>query len=282
MTHRTLLLIPLTLCLLRPALAEDWPQWRGPDRTGISKEMGLLKSWPPAGPKLLWTFRDMGVGYSSMAVVGNRLYSMGGNEDDKKEYVYALDLKTQKKLWSVEVGEFFGHAKSNWPGPRGTPTVDGNFLYVVGGYGDLVCVEINSGRKIWSQAMRTGLGGQMGWYGYGESPLVDGDLVIATPGGKKGAIAAFDKKTGTLKWRSKDCTYSTAYASMIAVESGGVRQYVQAPNSETAVCELLVGVRASDGKLLWELPCPRTVASGGPHFSLPNFSQQIDFVKGWP
>ena len=244
MIKRTLLIILLVLCPLALALAADWPQWHGPDRNGVSKETGLLQSWPATGPKLLWTFRDAGAGYSSMSIVGDRLYSMGA--EGNKEYVYAIDLKTQKKLWSVEVGARF---VDNWgDGPCSTPAIDGNFLYAIGRYdGNLVCVETVSGRKVWSQGLQTSLGGQVrGGDGYNESPLVDGDLVVATPGGKKGTIAAFDKRTGALKWRSTTLTDVACSASMIAIDVNGVRQYVQKTLSN------LVGVRASDGKLLWE------------------------------
>ena len=243
MIKRTLLVILIGMCPLNLALAEDWTQWRGPDRTGVSKETDLLESWPPAGPKLLWTFRDAGVGYSSISVMGDRLYSMGavGNKD----CVYAIDLKTKKKLWSVKVGIL--RKDPDGDGPCSTPTIDGNFLYAIGGHGDLVCVETASGRKVWSQSMKRNLGGGALCYGYTESPLIDGNQVVATPGGGKGAIAAFDKKTGTLKWRSTTCTDTAGCSSMIVTEVGGVRQYVQMTN------ESLVGVRASDGKLLWKL-----------------------------
>jgi outer membrane protein assembly factor BamB len=255
MIPRTLLLLPMVLCPLGSTLAEDWPQWRGPERMGVSKETGLLQSWPAGGPKLLWTFPDAGSGDSGMAIVGDRLYSMGSQ--GKKEYVYAVDVKTAKKLWSVEVGPL--HIDNGCgEGPRSTPTVDGDFLCAIGGHGDLVCVNTATGKKIWSQGLKTSLGGRNPGYGFSESPVIDGDQVVASPGGLKGPIMAFDKKTGTLKWRclipanlvNKKHTGnygSSTYTSMIVIESGGVRQYVQVLGS------LLIGVRASDGKLLWSI-----------------------------
>jgi outer membrane protein assembly factor BamB len=161
MIQRMLLMFLLVPCPLGSALAEDWPQWRGPDRTGVSKETGLLESWPPNGPKLLWTFRDADVGISSMSIVGDRLYSMGGKVVSTKwdgvgtEYVYAVDLKTQKKLWSTVVGDMFFNSYGS--GPRSTPTIDGKFLYAIGGHGNLVCVETATGRKVWSQGLKTDL-----------------------------------------------------------------------------------------------------------------------------
>jgi outer membrane protein assembly factor BamB len=258
MIKQTLFLTAAVLCPLGPAWAADWPQWRGPERTAISKETGLLQSWPPGGPKLLWTFRGAGIGFSCMSVVRDRLYSMGGKEGGK-DSVYAIDLNTRKKLWSVEVGDHF--VDSFGSGPRSTPTIDGNFLYAISGHGDLVCVETATGKKVWSQGLtRASLGGKKPAYGYSESPLVDGDQVVATPGGKEGTITAFDKKTGTVKWRSTTIPGvrdrgASAYASMIAVEVAGVRQYVQVTDSGGGV----VGVRASDGKFLWKFLIPEGV-----------------------
>jgi outer membrane protein assembly factor BamB len=255
MRKSALLLFPLALGLLaglavsaplpsrlqgvRPG---DWPQWRGPDRNDVSKETGLLREWPKDGPRLLWTFKDAGVGFAGIAVVGDRLYTMGA--EGKTEYLYALDLNSQKKLWSVEVGPLFVNGWGD--GPRGTPTVDGDLVYAIGGNGDLVCVRADKGEKVWSHGLRTELSGQMmsGW-GYTESPLVDGDHVLATPGGKKGTVAAFDKKDGKLVWRSADFTDPAAYSSLIPCEIGGIRQYVQMTGQGVA------GVAAKDGKLLW-------------------------------
>ena len=186
----------------------------------MSKETGLLKTWPDGGPKLLWTFRDAGAGYSGPAVVGATLYSMGA--DGKTEYLYALDTKTLKKAWTAEIGPVFkdGHGD----GPRGTPTVDGDFVYGLGAQGELVCVDGGSGGVVWRKNLKTDLGGEM-WseWGYSESPLVDGDLVVCTPGGKNGTLAALDKKTGAVRWRSKDWTDKAAYSSVVAAEVGGVR-----------------------------------------------------------
>jgi PQQ-like domain len=254
MIQRMLPIFLLALCPLGSALAEDWPQWQGPYRSSISKETGLLKSWPKGGAKLLWIFRDADVGYSSMAVMGDRLYSMG--QRDEREYVFAVDLNNRKKLWSTEIGacncSLNSIKQGNYTGSRGTPAIDGEFLYVVGQQGNLVCINTTSGKKVWSQEMGRKPDGLVGRYGYCESPLVDGDFVIATPGGKKGSLGAFDKKTGVLKWRSSGCAYATAYSSIIAIESGGVRQYVQSPGFEAS--DAVVGVRASDGKLLWKVP----------------------------
>lgn len=238
--------------------ADDWPQWQGPDRSNVSKETGLLKTWPKDGPKLLWTFDKAGVGFSGPAVVGDRLYTMGGREDSS--YVFALDVKTGKELWSCPIGKTYRNSYGD--GPRGTPTVDGDFLYALDGQGELICVETSTGNKRWSVNMEKDLHGEMmsGW-GYSESVLVDGDQVVCCSGGKDGTVAALDRKTGKVKWRSKELTDKATYSSLVVAEIDGVRQYVQLtfrPKSgeEKEDKGGIVGVDAKDGKLLWYYPRP--------------------------
>jgi outer membrane protein assembly factor BamB len=243
MNTRTLLILAVFLCALAlPVGAADWPQWRGPDRTDISKETGLLRTWPSAGPTVLWTNTNAGVGYSGVAVVGDRIYSMGAR--GRIEYVYALDGRTGKELWSAPVGDIF--TESHGDGPRCTPTVDGDLLYALGGKSDLVCVETAQGKVRWQTNLRKNLGGDLmsGW-GYTESPLVDGDKLICTPGGARGTLAALDKKTGKVLWRSKGLTDRAAHSSAISADVGNVHQYIQLTD------KAIVGVAADDGRLLW-------------------------------
>lgn len=229
------LLFPLAL------FAGDWPQWRGPDRTDVSAETGLLAGWPAQGPKLLWTFRDAGIGYSSFAIVGDRLYSMGA--DDKHEYLFAIDIQKGTKLWSTEIGPLL---ENGWGGgPRGTPTVDGDRVYGISGEGNLVCLEAKGGKKLWSVSLTGDLGGHVPNWGYTESPLVDGPNVACTPGGKGGTFAAIDKKTGKVAWRSKDLTHDAAYSSIIVAEFNGIRQYINMTHEGVAA------VDSKDGRKLW-------------------------------
>lgn len=220
--------------------AADWPRWRGTDHTDHCKETGLLKQWPADGPKRLWTSKDVGLGYSSYAVAGGTLYTMGLVGDD--EQVIALDTNGGRKLWAVTIG---GRYQNGWgDGPRATPTVDGDRVYAMGGNGDLACLDAKSGRKLWSASM-SGLGGKRPSWGYCESVLVDGDQVVCTPGGNKGAMAAFDKASGKLLWQSKEWKDDAQYASIVPTEIHGVRQYVQLTQ------KTVVGVAAKDGRLLW-------------------------------
>lgn len=238
--------------------AADWPQYRGPQRDDVSSETGLLKKWPPAGPALLWTYKDTGVGYSGPAVVGDRLYTIGGRGDT--EYLLALDLgsvqeSTVKEAWAVPVGPLFQFPTNKWSaGPSATPTVDGGLIFALGGNGDLVCVDAASHKEVWRknlpkelEAQVNPIGGgprNLGW-GFTWSPLVDGDQLVCIPGGPKGTVAALDKKTGQLLWRSAEVTDQAAYTSPMAADIEGVRQYVVLTNQG------LIGVAARDGRLLW-------------------------------
>jgi outer membrane protein assembly factor BamB len=252
MNARTLpLLAAGLLAAAVPVLANDWPQWRGPDRNEVSRETGLLKSWPSDGPKLLWTYEKLGAGYAGPAVVGDRLYILGMR--GKSEHVIALDVNGGNEAWTSEIAPYLstGSTENYGIGPRSTPAVEGDNLYALGSQGLLVCVGTADGKQAWKVSLPQDLQGQMmsGW-GWSESPLVDGDKVLCTPGGKKGALAALDRKTGSVLWRSTDVTNQAAYSSIVLAEVGGVRQYVQVVN------KAVVGVAARDGKKLWEYPKP--------------------------
>ncbi len=226
--------------------AGDWPQWRGPDRTDNSTETGLLKSWPADGPKRVWMYENAGHGYAGPAIVGGKFFTLGTR--DGSEILLVLDADTGKELWTAKVGSVL---KNNWgDGPRGTPTVDGDRVYVLGGTGSLVCVRITDGKTLW-QASLTELGGKVPNWGYSESVLVDGDQVVCTPGGAQGALAALDKMTGKLLWQSKEFTDEAHYASVVVAEINGTRQYVQ------LTMQNFVGVSAQDGKLLWQASFPK-------------------------
>ena len=245
------------LCLCFPALfvtrsanmagsTSDWPQWRGPERNGISQERGLLKQWPAGGPKLLWQVNDIGDGYSTPAVVGKRIYLMSNRGMDN-EFVQALSTQDGKPIWTTRVGNV-GNPNQNPPYPkaRSTPTVDGNSIYALGSDGDLACLEAKSGKIRWQKSIRKEFDGQPGEWAYAESPLVDGDVVVVTPGGAQATIVALNKKTGAVIWKSAVPGGDPAgYASPIVVQGGGRKQYVQ------VLSKGMVGVDAKTGQFLW-------------------------------
>jgi outer membrane protein assembly factor BamB len=226
--------------------AANWPQWRGPQRNGISTETGLLKEWPKDGPKLLWQVRDIGSGYSTPAVVDERLYLLA-NTGMEDEFVTALEVKDGKQAWSTRIGKVGNpNQQPSYPAARSTPTVDGELLYALGSDGDLVCLERATGKVRWRKNLRTDFGGQPGTWAYAESPLIDGDVLVCTPGGAEATLVALAKKTGQLLWKSSvPGGDQAAYSSIIVATVAGVKQYVQ------FLQKGLVGVDAKSGKFLW-------------------------------
>ncbi|MEI2727008.1 MAG: PQQ-binding-like beta-propeller repeat protein [Verrucomicrobiota bacterium] len=226
--------------------AKDWPQWRGPQRNGVSDENGLLAEWPPTGPALLWSVADLGAGYSTPAVVGNRLYLLG-NEGLENEYVEARSVKNGQRLWSSRLGKVGNpRQEPNYPAARSTPTVVGKELYALGSDGDLVCLTTATGKARWRRSLRTDFGGKPGEWAYAESPLIDGDKLICTPGGTNATLVALNKHTGAVIWScAVPGSDAATYSSAIVVEASGIRQYVQ------FLAKGLVGVDAKTGKFLW-------------------------------
>jgi outer membrane protein assembly factor BamB len=173
----------------RPAMAADWPQWRGPQRDGISSETGLLKEWPKDGPKLAWQNDKVGSGYSTPAIAADRVYLIG-NEGKKKEFVEALNAQDGHQVWAQVIGQVGQNLGPQYPGSRGTPTVDGELVYAIGSNGNLACLEAASGKIVWHKDLRSDFAGMPGNWAYSESPLVDGNVLVCTPGGSEATIVA--------------------------------------------------------------------------------------------
>lgn len=245
----------------------DWSRWRGPNGDGVSAEKGLLTEWPDGGPPLAWQGKGFGAGFSSVAVAGGKVFTLG--HKDGKCCVIAADVKDGKVLWTTPFGG---------GGPNCTPTVDGNLVFGVSNEGELACCETKTGRLVWSHSFPKDFGGRMhsGW-GYSESPLVDGERLIVTPGADKALLAALDKKTGKVIWQTdasggvlgRKGGDGAAYASIVISNAAGVKQYV------TLVGRGLVGVNAATGKLLWNYD---GVANGTANIPTPIISG--DYVFG--
>ena len=245
-------LATILLLLAVPLAAADWPQWRGPERNGKSSETGLLASWPEGGPPLVYRVSGLGSGYSSLAVVGDHLFTTG--DVGEKQYLLAFAKKDGKPAWRAELGNAW---EDRYLGARSTPTIDGDRVFAIGTDGDLVAVHAKDGSEIWRRNLAQDFGGflmqaqgRIDWR-FAESPLVDGDRVIVSPGSNDAALVALDKTTGKEIWRSKLPEIGEAgldgagYSSVVVSKAAGIKQYVQ------LLGRGVVGVEASSGRFLW-------------------------------
>jgi len=244
---RPFLLALSMLVLAWPLSAADWPQWRGPNRDGISQDNGLLPAWPPEGPKVRWKRTDIGTGYSSPAVVGGRVFiqTTAGNE----EFALCLDEKSGDQVWKSPIGHVGKNRGPNYPGTRSSPTVVGDLVFCLASAGELTCLGTDGTLK-WQKDLVKDFGGKVGTdqqsWAYSESVLVDGDAVICTPGGKDAALVALNKSTGTVLWKAPGEVGDAAeYASPMPLEVSGTKQYV------TFLRKGVISVDAKTGQVLW-------------------------------
>jgi outer membrane protein assembly factor BamB len=201
--------------------SSDWPQWRGPDRNGLSKETGLLAQWPRTGPAVAWSAAMLGAGYGGVSVVST------------------LNRADGKPLWVRVLGPAGDNDRG--PGPRSTPTVDGDRVYALSETGDLACLRAADGSVVWQRNILKEFRGDNPYWLLSESPLVDGNVVIVTPGGRGAGVVALDKMTGKTVWVSKELSDGAGYSSPIVADVGGVRTIM------TFTADAGVGVRATDG-----------------------------------
>ncbi len=242
MNRRQFLPLLLTPALPSAAAVEyDWPQWRGPERNGISKETGLLKSWPATGPKKLWSLKDLGDGYGTVSIKGDRIYLQAGKGSDST--VYSFNRADGKIIWNKKLSAQGSNDRGD--GPRGTPTIDGDKMYVLTENGELACLNRGDGSSVWRKNILEEYNGRNPHWLLSESPLIDGNKLYVTPGGPGAGIVAMDKSTGKTIWTSKDLSDPAGYSSCITADIGGVRCIA------TLTAKAGVGVRASDGKLMW-------------------------------
>ncbi|PYT18808.1 MAG: polyvinylalcohol dehydrogenase [Acidobacteria bacterium] len=256
--------IAAVLLISLTAAAGDWPQWRGPNRDGISSETGLLTSWPAGGPRVVWKTTGLGEGYSSFSVVKGRLYTQGQRGD--QEYVYAFDIKTGTKLWEVPTGRPYREQRGN--GPRGTPTIDGDRLYAMAADGKLVCLEVATGEVLWSQNVVQKYGASVIHWGMSESPLVDGNRLIVMPGGPGASVVSLNKLNGELQWKTG--SDSAGYSSAIVADVEGVRQ-ILALSGQSAI-----GILEQNGELLWRYT---KVSNGTANIATPIYYDGHVFVS---
>jgi len=247
MKMRTLALATVALLILvHTALgqAANWPQWRGPNRDGISKETGLLKQWPTDGPPLVWKATGAGNGYSSFSIANGKLYTMGLRGD--REFVIAFDIANGKEVWATPNGTAFREGHGD--GPRGTPTIDGDRVYALGANGDLSALDARTGKVAWSKNVLREFGGSNIQWGISESPLVLGNKLFVNAGGPSASIVALNKTDGSVIWKSQ--SDGPGYSSAMPAEINGNMQVV------FFTAERAVGLDARDGRLLWEYAKP--------------------------
>ena len=221
------------------AQTPEWHQWRGANRDGRSAETGLLQQWPASGPRQIWRATGAGEGYSSFSTSGGRLFTMGARGGT--EYVMAFDLETGRKVWETPNGRRFRNDRGD--GPRGTPTVDGDRLYALGGSGTLACLDAQTGRPVWAVDVLDRFGGYNPNWGLSESPLVLGDRVLVNAGGRSASIVALNKQNGSVLWASGDDP--AAYSSAVTVRVGDV------PTAVFFTARRALGVDVRDGRVLW-------------------------------
>ena len=238
--------------------AKDWNQWQGEQRQGHSPDTGLLKEWPEGGPKRTWLFDNCGKGYSGPSISNGKIFIMGTREDMTQ--LICLSEAEGKELWATDVAAVYGNRWGD--GPRCTPTVDGEYVYALAGKGDLICAKTSDGSMVWTKNLAKDFGGEVQSWGYTESVLIDGDRLVCTPGGAKGALVALNKTNGDVIWTSAGLTDNAQYSSPIVFEHEGKRQYAQ------LFMKTLAGVDAENGKLLWKTSFPgRTAVIPTPIFS---------------
>ena len=269
---RTIWVLVATAVVASPSLVTtlraDWAQWRGPNRTGVSTATGLLQQWPSNGPPQVWATEGLGAGYGSLALASDRVFAQGSK--NRQSIVSAVSLADGRSLWSKGIGPAGENDRGS--GPRSTPTIDGDRLYVLTENGDLACLK-HDGTMVWQRNILREFGARNISWLLSESPLVDGSRVIVSPGGRNAGIVALDKMTGATLWTTRELSDEAGYASAIVADVQGVRTIM------TYTAEGGVGVRASDGKLMWRV---REVANNTANIATPVFfDNKVFYTSGY-
>ncbi|HIE99143.1 MAG TPA: polyvinylalcohol dehydrogenase [Planctomycetes bacterium] len=246
-TRSSLVFVALSLMISSSLTAADWPQWRGPNRDGRSAETNVDLDWTDGAPELLWRTEGLGKGFSSLAVVDGTIYTTGNTKAGQS--VLARKVSDGTKVWTTTVTDSV--PKHGFKGARCTPSVTAEHVYVVSSDGQIACLQRDNGEIVWSKSFQDEWDGKMmsGW-GFSESPLIDGDRIICTPGGNDALIVALNRHTGAEIWASDSFTGEkgkdgAGYSSVVISEACGVKQYI------TLVGRGIVSVSADDGAILW-------------------------------
>lgn len=242
---KTTFLSIITLILFSSLIeAQKINEWRPENRTGVSAETGLLKSWPTAGPTLLWSCTDLAKGFSSPVFGNNTIYITGNTgSNGAEDILFALDMKG-KVLWQTVFGRAW---TGSFPDSRATPTVEGNRVYCCSGFGDIVCIDGTNGKIIWSYKGSELNKGTYGAWGIAESLLIDGNKVYFSPGGPETMTIALDKATGNVAWKSASLNDKPGYVSPIVLNYAGKKMIINVSLGH------VYAVAASNGEILWKV-----------------------------
>ncbi|MDA2923201.1 PQQ-like beta-propeller repeat protein [Acidobacteria bacterium AH-259-L09] len=264
-----LIALVLTGAAVGAMAAPDWPQWRGPERTGVSQEKGLLQEWPAGGPPVVWSITGLGKGYGTVAIQRDHIFVQGTKGKDS--VVFCLNRRDGKILWSSALGTNLKQSRGG--GPRGTPTVDGERVYILTENGDLACLQTRDSSVVWYRNILRDFKGRNPNWLVSESPLIDGNHVIVTPGGPNASVVALDKMSGKTVWTSKELSDRAAYSSCLVADVQGVRTVLAFTASAA------VGLRATDGKLMWRY---RPVANRTANVTTPIFrNDKVFFTSAY-
>ena len=239
--------------------AADWPTFRGADRTAVAPDTDLLEAWPADGPKLVWQSAGAGRGYASLAIAGDRIFTLGdglSTAGDKDEYLSCFDRSSGRQLWTRKTGQPWNDGKPDWQGSRSTPTVDGDRVFVITPHGQLVAAATADGRELFRVDLKAAFGGKKGdSWGWSESVTVDGGRLVCTPGGEEATMVALDRQTGRPLWSCpmKGAT-GAGHASIVTAVVDGRRVYVQLTAAG------IFAVDAETGRFQWAYPIDRTTA----------------------
>jgi len=228
-------------------------EWRGPNRSGVYQEDNLLKKWPTSGPELLWEKNGIGFAYSSATVTKETVYVTGRKGED--DVLTALTLDGAEK-WSMIYGKAWTR---NFDGTRSTPTVVGDRIYLISGVGDMVCVN-SDGKMLWSQNHYKLYDSKPVMFGVSESPLYVDDKIIASPGGSKASLVAFNAANGEVVWEAEPLNEGPLYVNPLLINHKGRKIIVTNTNMH------IIGVDATNGKLLWKVNYDETSDIGGRSF----------------
>ena len=230
------LLTTLTQCNPKKQQSE----WRGPNRSGVYTETGLLKEWPKEGPKMIWHLDSIPTGYSSAAIANNTVYLTGLK--DSMDYLMAIDMEGKLK-WQIPYGRGWNQSFTD---TRCTPTIEDERIYLSSGRGDVACINAHSGEIIWDVKASEKFEGEYGTWGISESLLLYQDLVFYTPCGKNTTMVALNKMTGETVWESKSIDDKPAYVSPLLIDRNGRKQIVTVTENNA------IGINPANGNIDWQ------------------------------